>query len=204
LGYSNEIVREFGWDFSNFKFTWEKMSEKIRNYIGSLNWSYKRQLVDAGIRYFHNYGYFIDEHTIGYLDKNSEKQITAQYIIISTGGRPFYGDTPGKELAISSDDIFRKKTSPGKTLVIGGGYVAVECAAFLHEMKLDMTLMNRSVILRKFDEQCAAQIGELMERSGIRIILKAKPISFCAKNENFPVIPEGSKKIIQGERKGQI
>jgi len=30
-------------------------------------------------------------------------------------------EIPGGELAISSDDIFWKKDSPGKTLVIGGG-----------------------------------------------------------------------------------
>jgi thioredoxin reductase (NADPH) len=31
----------------------------------------------------------------------------------------------GANLAITSDDIFFKKTPPGKTLVVGGGYVAV-------------------------------------------------------------------------------
>lgn len=41
--------------------------------------------------------------------------------MIAVGGRPSKLDIPGGEFAISSDDIFWKKESPGKTLVIGGG-----------------------------------------------------------------------------------
>ena len=39
---------------------------------------------------------------------------------------------PGAELAITSDDIFSLKKAPGKTLVVGASYVALECAGFLH------------------------------------------------------------------------
>lgn len=45
--------------------------------------------------------------------------------MIATGTRPYYLDIEGGHLAITSDDIFFKKTPPGKTLVVGGGYVGV-------------------------------------------------------------------------------
>lgn len=51
--------------------------------------------------------------------------------MIATGCRPTYLDIEGKDLAITSDDIFWKKSEPGKTLIVGGGYVAVEIAGFL-------------------------------------------------------------------------
>lgn len=34
----------------------------------------------------------------------------------------------GGELAMTSDDIFALKTPPGKTLIVGASYVALECA----------------------------------------------------------------------------
>ena len=37
----------------------------------------------------------------------------------------------GKELCVTSDDIFWLPQNPGKTLVIGAGYIALECAGFL-------------------------------------------------------------------------
>jgi pyruvate/2-oxoglutarate dehydrogenase complex dihydrolipoamide dehydrogenase (E3) component len=44
-----------------------------------------------------------------------------------------------------------KKTPPGKTLVVGGGYVAVEIAGFLKGMGYDVSLMTRGDYLRAFD-----------------------------------------------------
>lgn len=49
----------------------------------------------------------------------------AKNIIIATGARPSYLKIEGANLAVSSDDIFLQKRPPGKTLVVGGGYVAV-------------------------------------------------------------------------------
>ena len=48
-------------------------------------------------------------------------------------GRPKYLDIPGcKEHCITSDDVFAMPTAPGKTLVVGASYVALECAGFIH------------------------------------------------------------------------
>ena len=44
---------------------------------------------------------------------------------------------------------------PGKTLVLGGGYIAIECAGFLKELGGDVTLINRSNFLRVFDQGAA-------------------------------------------------
>jgi len=52
---------------------------------------------------------------------------------------------------LTSDDIFMKKTPPGKTLVIGASYVALECAGFLVGLGYDTTVMVRSILLRGFD-----------------------------------------------------
>ncbi len=59
------------------------------------------------------------------------------------------------ELCITSDDLFWMKKSPGKTLVLGGGYIAIECAGFLKEIGCDVTLINRSNFLRVFDQGAA-------------------------------------------------
>lgn len=49
---------------------------------------------------------------------------------------------------MTSDDIFMRKTAPGKTLVIGASYVALECAGFLKGLGYDVTVMVRSILLR--------------------------------------------------------
>jgi len=47
--------------------------------------------------------------------------------------------------------MFSLKRAPGKTLVVGASYVALECAGFLTAFGYDTTVMVRSIFLRGFD-----------------------------------------------------
>lgn len=53
-----------------------------------------------------------------------------------------------EKYAITSDDIFASKKNPGKTLVVGGGYIALECAGFLKGLGFDVSIMTRGLYLR--------------------------------------------------------
>lgn len=58
------------------------------------------------------------------MNNKKERVLTAKYILIAVGGRPNYPDIPGAlKYGITSDDIFSTRKRPGKTLVVGGGYV---------------------------------------------------------------------------------
>ena len=65
---------------------------------------------------------------------------------------------------LTSDDIFMKKTPPGKTLVIGASYVALECAGFLTSLGYDVTVMVRSILLRGYDQDMATRVGIYMQQ----------------------------------------
>lgn len=78
------------------------------------------------------------------------------------GGRPRIPGIPGAEHVITSDDVFWLKQSPGKTLVVGAGYVALECAGFLTGIGLDVTVSVRSILLRGFDTDMTERIGSYM------------------------------------------
>jgi len=98
------------------------------------------------------YATFIDEHTLHLDDGKKQQQVTAENIVIATGGRPSYPGIPGdKEFGITSDDLFMLNRAPGKTLVVGASYVALECAGFLTAFGYDTTVMVRSIFLRGFD-----------------------------------------------------
>jgi len=75
--------------------------------------------------------------------KGKESFLTSQTFIIATGERPRYPTevVGAKEFSITSDDLFSLPYCPGKTLVIGASYVALECAGFLRGIGLDVTVM---------------------------------------------------------------
>ena len=102
--------------------------------------------------------------------------MTADKIIIAVGGRPSYPGIPGdREYGITSDDIFSLKQAPGKTLVVGASYVALECAGFLTALGYDTTVMVRSILLRGFDQDMANRIGTYMENHGTKFIKGTVP-----------------------------
>ena len=55
------------------------------------------------------------------------------------------------------------KSPPGKTLVVGGGYVALECAGFINGLGFETKVLMRSIPLRGFDQQMAEHIVSYME-----------------------------------------
>jgi thioredoxin reductase (NADPH) len=69
------------------------------------------------------------------------------------GGRPTFleGISDVEKLVITSDDLFSLKKNPGKILIVGASYIALECAGFLHSYGFDVTVMVRSIFLRGFD-----------------------------------------------------
>ncbi len=61
------------------------------------------------------------------LEVNGET-ITADHILIATGGRPSHPDIPGVEYGIDSDGFFALPALPERVAVVGAGYIAVELA----------------------------------------------------------------------------
>lgn len=114
--------------------------------------------------------------------------MTAKYILIATGGRPSDPGIPGKEHAISSDDIFWMKDKPGRTLIVGASYIALECGGFLKGLGIDVTIMVRSILLRGFDQQIANKIGAYMENQGIKFIKSAVPTEISLNSQGKKVV----------------
>jgi len=146
-------------------------------HIKGLNWGYKSDLLKLKVKYFNAYASFKDAHTI-IVDnrKGKVQEVTADKIVIAVGGRPSYPGIEGdKEHGITSDDMFSLQKNPGKTLVVGASYVALECAGFLKGLGYDTTVAVRSILLRGFDQQMADRIGNYMEAMGIKFLRKTTP-----------------------------
>jgi thioredoxin reductase (NADPH) len=179
IGHALADAPNFGWQVDvDVQHSWEKMKDAIQEHIKSLNWSYKVQLRVKNVTYLNAYATFDDAHHITATDaKGKETKLSSKYFILATGGRPRYPpELPGcKEFCVSSDDLFSLPRSPGKTLVVGASYVALECAGFLRAFGLDVTVMVRSILLRGFDQQMAELIGTYMQNHGVSFVRPCVP-----------------------------
>ena len=75
-----------------------------------------------------------------------------------------------------SDDLFSLPYFPGRTLVVGASYVALECAGFMKGAGVDVTVAVRSIFLRGFDQQMADLVGQnLATNHGVRVLRPCIP-----------------------------
>ena len=142
--------------------------------IGRLNGIYRRLLEQAGAKIFDARAKFIDAHT---LDVGGER-ITAERIVIATGGHPTGLDIPGAEHAIISDDAFYLPEMPRRIAIIGSGYIAVEFAGIFAGLGAETHLVYRQPLpLRGFDEDVRAALAEALTTNGILLHPDTMPTS---------------------------
>jgi len=190
LSEARTDMEQMGWTIDHDQRPdWTKMVKHINSHIRSLNWGFKAELMKAKAKYFNEYASFVDAHTLELKKANGDTQrVTADKIVIACGGRPSYPEIPGaREFGITSDDIFSQQKPPGKTLVIGASYVALECAGFLTAMGFDTTVMVRSILLRGFDQDMANLIGEHMSYYHTKFIHGSTPTRLERASEDGPV-----------------
>jgi len=140
LAHGRSDMIATGWDIQESQGpSWETMIGNITMHIRTLNFGYLMDFNQLGIKYFNEYATFIDAHT-EQLEKadGTTQTITAEKIVIAVGGRPTYPEIPGaREFGITSDDLFSLRKPPGKALVVGASYVALESAGFLSALGFD-------------------------------------------------------------------
>ncbi|XP_014258548.1 thioredoxin reductase 1, cytoplasmic-like isoform X2 [Cimex lectularius] len=174
-------AESFGWEVEPPEtHNWESMIEKIQEHIDSLNWEYKKQLRELGIVYHQGKGMLKDRHTVEVIGKEGKKtELQGSTILIAVGGRPMYLDAVGAEkCCITSDDLFSLKSNPGRTLVIGGGHIAVECASFLNVFGCEVKVLVPDQFLEHVDSGMAERLKSHMETRGVEFFIGARLHSF--------------------------
>ena len=157
----------FGWDFPEPTLDWSRLIANKNKEIERLNGIYRNLLKNSGVTLFEARATLKDAHTI----EVGGKTVTAENILIATGGRPQKMNTPGFEHAIVSDDAFYLERRPDRVMVVGGGYIAVEFAGIFNGYGAETTLVYRGdLFLRGFDIDVRRHLAKEMEKKGIGLV----------------------------------
>jgi len=140
----------YGWTVGASTFDWPTLRDNKTREIERLNGSYRSMLENAGVEIIRGFGRLRDRHTIQIDDGQT---VTAQNILIATGGWPHVPEFPGREHVITSNEAFYLERFPKRVIVAGGGYIAVEFAGIFNGLGAQTTLLHRGpLFLRGFDD----------------------------------------------------
>ena len=175
ISHALEIAEGYGWSFDNASFDWPTFLQAKDVEIARLSGIYAANLGKAGVDLVHGRAVLTDAHTVQILNKDGtpDRAITAERILVATGGRPWMPEgLEGIEHAITSEEAFHLPTLPKRILIAGGGYIAVEFAGIFAGLGVETTLIYRGPnILRGFDDDVRAHLAGEIEKRGIKVIL---------------------------------
>ncbi len=173
-GNAAKDARGFGWHGEDGTHDWHTLIANKDTEISRLTAIYRRLLDNAGAKIFEAQATFLDAHT---LDVGGER-VTADKIVIATGGHPTRPTFPGGEHCIISDDAFFLPERPQRVVILGGGYIGVEFAGIFAGLGSEVHLVMRQPLpLRGFDEDLRIGLAEALEANGTRLHLATSPTS---------------------------
>ena len=105
------------------------------------------------------------------------RRLSAKIILISTGGAPVLEpDIPGREYAITSNEVFDLPSLPKRMLIVGGGYIAVEFAAIFARLGTEVFLAVRGEnVLRGFDDDLRCGVRDGLAHAGVKLHFGMQP-----------------------------
>ena len=164
-------ARAFGWQVEQTGFDWPKLREAVAAEVTRLSGLYVRGLGSAGVELVHERAAITGPNNVRLA--RSGEVITARHILVATGGHPVLEPViPGGHLGITSNDVFHMPVLPGRMVVVGGGYIALEFACVFARLGVSVTLVHRGDnVLRGFDEDIRTRLHEALVRSGITLAL---------------------------------
>ena len=173
----NHYAPDYGFDVDVKKFDFAKLVESRQAYISRIHTSYDNVLAKNNVDVIRGFAKFIDKNTleVTFADGTTE-QVTADHILIATGGRPSIPAVKGAEYGIDSNGVFALTELPKRAAVVGAGYIAVELAGVLNSLGVETHLFVRKhAPLRNFDPMMAETLIESMQQDGITLHIHAIP-----------------------------
>ena len=127
--FSSEIEDSagYGWQLSVDGHDWPSLIDAKNRELDRLEAIYRSLLSNAGVELIEGRG-VVGPHSV----RVGEREITAERLLIATGGWPQIPEVPGlAEHAITSNEALDLAQRPDRIIIYGAGYIACEFASIL-------------------------------------------------------------------------
>ena len=170
-GYSDAVqdAQSYGWDAQIGAFNWQNFRGTLHAELDRLEQIYGRNLKAAGAELIEERATITGPNSVTLA---SGREITAELILVATGGVPFVPEFEGSEHVWTSNDVFLMDELPARVLIVGGGYIACEFACIFNGLGSETTQFYRGdQILRGFDGEARGHIADLIRGRGVNLQL---------------------------------
>lgn len=146
----------------------------------------------AGIVPIHGQPRFLapDTLTVG------ERRLAARHVLIATGAAPAHLPIEGADLLATSDDFLLLDAMPESLVMVGGGYIAFECAHLAARAGARVTILQADDRpLAQFEPDLVARLLERTRGLGIEVVLGCKASRIARQGAGFAVACENGREF---------
>ncbi len=163
---------DYGFDVGPTGHDWSSLKQSRDAYVERLNGIHLSNLERHGVELIRGFGRFTGPRSLVVGDA----EVTADHVAIATGCHPDVPALPGADKGITSDGFFELEERPGRVVIVGSGYVAVELAGVFSALGSEVTVLARKdSVLRSFDSMLQEVLIEEWGKAGIHLHTRAVP-----------------------------
>ena len=140
---------------------------------------------------------FVGPRTLGL---STGETITGEHVVLATGARPAVPAVVAQSGVPydTSDTVMRREDLPERLVVLGSGFVAVEFAHVFASFGVEVTIVGRGPLLRRFDHDIRTRFLELA-RSRWHVRTEVTPTSVSGSADDVTVdLSDGTS--VSGDR----
>jgi glutathione reductase (NADPH) len=188
-GYASAVeeARGYGWQVPQARFEMPRWAAAKAAETARLEGIYRQMLAGSGVQLIEGWAHVLGPNRV----QVGERVLSAERILIATGGTPVRDSIPGIELCATSDDLLDLQTLPERVACIGGGYIAVEFASMLARLGVQVHLFYRDRLpLRGFDAMLRTACAADLQAAGISLHPGSVPQRIQATGEGLLLVLE--------------
>ncbi len=166
FGDAMREARGYGWDVPEPHFDMARWAAAKAAETDRLEGIYRQMLKAGQVDLIEGWARIVGPQRV----QIGERVVTAERILIATGGSIVRDSIPGIEVCPASDELLDLAALPARAAVIGGGYIAVEFASMLARLGVAVSVYYRDRLpLRGFDEMLRTACAAELQAAGIAL-----------------------------------
>ena len=195
-------ARGYGWQMERPTLDWSQLKTNRAHEIARLNGVYDQLLRGSRVNVLHGHAQLLDAHTVRLATLSTDgsprdQTWTAERFLVATGGTPHVPEFQGRELVITSNEIFDLEPFPSRLVIVGGGYIACEFASIFKGLGAEVTQLYRGEqVLRGFDDEVRSFAAEQMRKHGVDLRLTAGVVRITQQAEGLHVLLEDGNHVM--------
>ena len=168
-----ESAGTFGIRTGEIGFDYPKIQQRRAAVVHNLVEGLAGLLKTAGVAVWPGRAGLLSANRVQVTFPGGEQRIAgAKNLLIATGGSEVVPPVPGIELpgVICAEEALALPELPSSLAIIGGGVIALEMATIFAAFHVSVTIVQRSILLRREDREMVRRLAPNLRRQRIRVL----------------------------------